>query len=122
MIRARAGKWSFKNAENSAYVADFSEELVAATPATITIDYILDERLREYYGEGQRWFELVRTQTWIERAASFTICGINAGDHTPKTIEREIDAHHYLRPIPTGQIDGMVMDEAAKAAYQNPGY
>ena len=122
VIRARAGKWSFKNAENSAYVADFSEELVAATPATITIDYILDERLREYYGEGQRWFELVRTQTWIERAASFTICGTGAGDHTPKTIEREIDEHHYLRPIPTGQIDGMVMDEAAKAAYQNPGY
>lgn len=48
-------------------IAKFSEfyfiAAEAATPATITIDYILDERMREYYGEGQRWFELARTQT-----------------------------------------------------------
>lgn len=122
VIRARAGKWTYINAENKPYEADFSEELVAKTPSEITIDYILDERLREYYGEGQRWFELVRTQTWAERAASFTICGSNWGDHTPKVENRNIENYLYLRPIPTGQIDGMDMSEADKAKYQNPGY
>lgn len=122
VIRARAGKWSFSNAENAAYVADFSEELVAATPETITVDYLLDERLREYYGEGQRWFELVRTQTWAERAATFTSGGTNWSDHTPVKGTRDIQNYLYLRPIPTGQLDGMVMSEDEKAAYQNPGY
>ncbi|MBQ8581471.1 MAG: RagB/SusD family nutrient uptake outer membrane protein [Alistipes sp.] len=122
VIRARAGKWSFSVAENQAYVADFSEELVAATPATITIDYILDERMREFYGEGQRWFELVRTQTWKERAGSYTIAGSDWKDKTPKVYNRTIENFHYLRPIPQGQLDGMEMTPEEKDAYQNPGY
>jgi len=122
VIRARAGKWSYINAENRAYTADFSAELMAETPKTITIDYILDERLREYYGEGQRWFELVRTQTWAKRAASFTICGTAWGDHTAINGKRDIQNYLYLRPIPTGQLDGMEMSEDEKAKYQNPGY
>ncbi len=122
VIRARAGKWNFSNADNKAYSADFSAELTAKTPQNITIDYILDERLREYYGEGQRWFELVRTQTWAERAASFTICGSDWGNHVAETFTRTIDNYLYLRPIPEGQLDGMVMPEEDKAKYQNPGY
>lgn len=122
VIRARAGKWSYHNAENKPYVADFSAELVAATPATIDIDYILDERMREFYGEGQRWFELVRTQTWAERAATFTTGGTNWADHTPVKGSRDIQNHLYLRPIPTGQLDGMEMTDDEKAKYQNPGY
>ena len=122
VIRERAGKWSFSNAENMAVTADYSDELVAATPKDIDIDYILDERLREYYGEGQRWFELVRTQTWAERAASFTICGDGLGDHNKIDGKRNIEKYLYLRPIPTGQIDGMEMSDEEKAAYQNPGY
>ncbi len=122
VIRERAGKWSFSNAENKAVSEDYSAELVAATPKDITIKYILDERLREYYGEGQRWFELVRTQTWAERAASFTICGIDLGDHEQIDGKRNIEKYLYLRPIPTGQIDGMEMTPEEKATYQNPGY
>ena len=122
VIRARAGKWSFSNAENKAVVADYSAELVAATPKDITIDYILDERLREFYGEGQRWFELVRTQTWADRAATFTSGGTGWADHEPVAGTRTIEDYHYLRPIPTGQLDGMEMTPEEKAAYQNPGY
>ncbi len=43
VIRARAGKWKFDIAENMAKVEDHSAEMVAATPATIDINYILAE-------------------------------------------------------------------------------
>ena len=122
VLRARAGKWSYDVNWDCEYVADFSKEMTDATPATITIDYILDERMREYFGDGFRWFHLVRTQTWAERAGKYTICGPGAGDHTPATVTRSIQNFHYLRPIPQGQLDNMKMDEAAKKAYQNPGY
>lgn len=122
VIRARAGKWRFSNAQNAIVVADHSEKMTAATPATITIDFILDELSREYYGEGHRWFDLVRTQTWARRAAAYTIAGPAVGDHTPVTYKRAIAKEHYLRPIPQGQIDALEMTEAEVAAYQNPGY
>ncbi|SHL66335.1 Starch-binding associating with outer membrane [Chitinophaga jiangningensis] len=122
VLRARAGKWRFSNAENVAKVVDNSAAMVAATPATIDINYILAERSREYYGEGYRWYDLVRTQKWAELAGTYRIGGVNIGDHTPQTITRTIQPFHYLRPIPQGQIDAMQMTDAEKKAYQNPNY
>ena len=122
VIRARAGKWRFNNNGNVAQVADNSAAMIAATPATIDINYILAERSREYYGEGYRWFDLVRTQTWAAIAGTYSICGVNYGDHTPATVTRTIPANLYLRPIPQGQLDGMEMTADQKVAYQNPGY
>ena len=122
VLRARAGKWRWDNNGNIAKVADNSAAMTAATPATIDINYILAERSREYYGEGYRWFDLVRTQTWATIAGSYIICGTAYGDHTPVTVTRTIDAKYYLRPIPDAQIQGMEMSAEDKAAYQNPGY
>lgn len=122
VLRARAGKWNYSVNWDKKVNADYSNELTAATPSTITIDYILDERMREYYGDGFRWFDLVRTQTWDKRAGKYTVCGTNKSDHTPVVHTREIEKYHYLRPIPKGQLDNMKMDDAAKEAYQNPGY
>ena len=120
VIRARAGKWTYSVNYDCVKVEDHSAELVAATPATITIDFLLDERLREYWGEGYRWFDLVRTQTWAERASVFHI---STGDErNPQEFRRDIKPMHYLRPIPQGQIDGLEMTDEEKAAYQNPGY
>ena len=121
VLRARAGRWTYSNAEYKEVDRDFSAEMTAATPATIDINYILDERSREFYGEGYRWFDLVRTQKWNEYADSYVICG-GKGDHNPQTYSRTIEAFHYLRPIPQGQLDGMEMTEEETDAYQNPGY
>lgn len=121
VLRARAGRWTYSNAEYKEVDRDFSAEMTAATPATIDINYILDERSREFYGEGYRWFDLVRTQKWNEYADSYVICG-GKGDHNPQTYSHTIEAFHYLRPIPQGQLDGMEMTEEEKDAYQNPGY
>jgi hypothetical protein len=125
VLRARAGKWYWSNSGNVAKVADNSAVMIAATPATIDINYILDERSRELFGEAHRWFDLVRTQQWAARAGTYEICdnsGASTGDHTPVTVTRTIDAKYYLRPIPQSQLDGMQMTDDEKAAYQNPGY
>lgn len=122
VLRARAGKWRFSNADNAEKIADFSPEMTEATPATIDIKYVLEERSREFYGEGYRWYDLVRTQMWNELAGTYSICGAAYGDRTKVTYTRTINKEHYLRPIPQSQLDAMTMTEAEKDAYQNPGY
>lgn len=121
VIRARAGKWEFKNNEQKTYVADFSAEMVAKTPKTITIDFLLDEMLREYFGEGKRWFDLTRTQQWLERALTYTISETTTS-HKPVTSTRNIIELNYMNPIPQSQINAMNMSEEEKMAYQTPGY
>ena len=128
VIRARAGKWTHSVAEGTALVAkpvsrDYSAELVAAIPATIDINWLLDEYSREFFAEYRRWYDLVRTQTWIERASTYLMGeDYNKGDTMEKEWKREIDKHHYIRPIPVGQLNGLDMSEEEMAAYQNPGY
>ncbi|EKF55962.1 RagB/SusD domain-containing protein [Galbibacter marinus] len=122
VIRARAGKWRWDNNGDEVKIEDHSAQMVSETPGTITIDYLLAERSREYYGEGYRWFDLVRTQKWQELASSYEIAGPELGNHTAETFTRTIEDYHYLRPIPQGQLEGMEMTESEKEAYQNPGY
>ncbi len=124
VLRARAGKMSFNQNDNVKVepAIDNSAAMVAATPATITIDYILDERAREFWGEGYRWYDLVRTQTWAEKASTYHIAGSGYTDRNLETFTRTIPAGYYLRPIPQGQLDGMEMTKEEKEAYQNPAY
>ena len=122
VLRARAGKQTYCVNKRAAQVADHSAEMLAATPATITIDFILDERSREFWGEGYRWFDLVRTQKWAERASTYRIADVGYTDKDLKTFTRNIPDGYYLRPIPQGQIDGMQMESEAKKKYQNPAY
>ncbi|MBD8488016.1 RagB/SusD family nutrient uptake outer membrane protein [Echinicola sp. CAU 1574] len=119
VIRERAGKWRWDNKGNQEKVEDHSAEMIAATPDVIDVNYILLERSREYFGEGYRWYDLIRTQKWGDLAGTYRIAGSGYGDHTPQTINRTIEPHHYLRPIPQGQMDSM---EGDKSNYQNPGY
>lgn len=122
VIRARAGMWRFDNGEQEERIEDNSAAMVSATPSVIDIDYVLAERSREYFGEGMRWYDLVRTQKWAEYAGSYEIAGNDAADHSPTVTTRTIEPYHYLRPIPQNQIDDLAVSEAEKATYQNPGY
>ena len=79
------------------------------TPAQVTLDFILDERTREFYGEGIRWWDLVRTQTLPERLAAWN--PVEAGAH--------FQSYMVLRPIPQSQIDAVTTGPKFP---QNPGY
>ena len=122
VLRKRAGKMTFNQNDNVAVNIDNSDAMLKATPTTITIDYILDERSREFWGEGYRWFDLVRTQKWTERAKTYHIAGSDYVDTSLQTVTRDIPAGYYLRPIPQGQLDGMEMTAEEKDNYQNPAY
>ena len=122
VLRARAGKQTFNQNDNVPVSVDHTAEMLAATPATIDIDFILDERSREFWGEGYRWFDLVRTQKWAERASTYRIAGSDYTDKDLVTVKRDIPAGYYIRPIPQGQLDGMDMTPEEKQAYQNPAY
>ena len=71
----------------------------------VTLDFILDERTRELYGEYKRWLDLKRTGKLLERVRALNPDASGIADH------------HVLRPIPTNQI------LRTSGGYgQNPGY
>lgn len=84
-----------------------------ATPvsvADIDIDYILDERARELYGEEWRLVTLRRVGKLLERTLKYNDNPANPG--------AGMEPHNVLWPIPQEQIDLNVDAEFA----QNPGY
>ncbi len=90
-------------AQNTAAVA-----AMTINDADVTLDFILDERSREFYGEWQRWHDLVRTRSLVRRVK----------DWNPEAAPN-IKDFHMLRPIPQSQIDRVVEGPAFP---QNPGY
>jgi hypothetical protein len=95
IIRTRAAK--------SGHVA-----AMQVTQSQINLDFILDERAREFAGEQLRWFDLKRTGKLIERVKAYN------PDAAPN-----IQTFHLLRPIPRNQLDAVTN----RADFQqNPGY
>lgn len=80
---------------------------------TVDMNTILDERALELVGEQQRWFDLKRTGTLLERVKAY-----NAQAAT------NIKPYHLLRPIPQAQIDAITNFSTTEGEgfWQNPGY
>jgi hypothetical protein len=82
-------------------------------PATVDLEFILDEWGREKYGEYWRWLDLARTGLW-HRIPDYNwqASPAHGGFFT--------EAKHHLRPIPQSQIDNT--QGGIGAFPQNPGY
>ena len=87
--------------------------LAAATAATVTVDMILDERSKELFGEGQRFFDMIR----LNKSITFNdeIIAISVPTR-PKTIDRSF--YKTLLPISQAEINA----NPGMLAQQNPNY
>jgi hypothetical protein len=74
----------------------------------VTVDFILDERSRELYGEWMRYHDLVRTKSLVRRIQLWN-----------KEAAPYVKDFHVLRPIPQSEIDRTV---EGPAFTQNTGY
>ena len=78
------------------------------SPGQVTLDFILDERTRELFGESLRWWDLTRTQSLVRRVKQYnTEAGPNIQDFMT------------LRPIPQTQINLVTQGPPFP---QNPGF
>ncbi|HSU29399.1 MAG TPA: RagB/SusD family nutrient uptake outer membrane protein [Chitinophagaceae bacterium] len=103
-VRERAAWRSTNNAgQNTAAAAAMD-----ITAGQVTLDFILDERSREFYAEWLRWWDLVRTKSLITRTTTWN----------PEAAPY-IKAFHALRPIPQDQIDRVT---SGPPFPQNTGY
>ncbi len=83
----------------------------------ITLDFILDERAREFAGEHLRWFDLKRTRTLVQRIEKY-----NKDIRIPARLLRKdngVFENVLLRPVPQTEIDALLNGEEFG---QNPGY
>lgn len=90
-----------------------SPNLTAATASTVSEQMILDEKSKELYGEGQRYWDMIRTNQTITFNDEHV--GV-ALQHREKSIDRTF--YKTILPIPKTELDA----NPALQAQQNPGY
>ncbi|RZJ81302.1 MAG: RagB/SusD family nutrient uptake outer membrane protein, partial [Flavobacterium sp.] len=90
-----------------------SPNLAPATAGTVSIDMILDERSKEFIGEGQRFFDMIR----LNKSITFNDeLGAIPANFRTKTIDRT----HFRTRLPIAQAE--INANPGIAAQQNPGY
>jgi len=77
---------------------------------------VLHERRLEFFHEGHRWFDLVRTNTFIQRMKDHSAYEASVAEANKTEIAANIKDAYTLYPIPQREID---LNEALT---QNPGY
>lgn len=118
------GALSTLNALRAARAISGTDNSLSGTP---DINTILDERAIELCGEFQRWFDLKRTHTLIDRVKAYNAQG-----------KDNVALKHYYRPIPLSQMDAcsnviatpatqeandvLKYSTTADGFWQNPGY
>lgn len=90
-----------------------SPNLDPATASTIDLDMIATERSKELFGEGHRFFDMIR---WNKTIVFNDELGNLAITHRPKEIDRSFTK--TLLPIPISEINA----NPGIKAQQNPGY
>ncbi|WP_353719913.1 RagB/SusD family nutrient uptake outer membrane protein [Dyadobacter sp. 676] len=104
VVRQRA---AFRKTNTTAENA-VAAKAMTITAADVTLDFILDERSREFFGEWQRWHDLVRTRSLVRRVKEWN-----------QEAAPFVKDFNMLRPIPQSQIDRVVEGPAFP---QNAGY
>jgi len=106
VLRARA---AYRSNLSATDVATRQAAVLAATPATITLDYILDEHGRELAGEANRWVDLAVRKQLVNRVKLYN----------PPALPK-IQDFMMLRPIPQSQLNSVTVPNPSD--YQNPGW
>lgn len=107
LCEARLGKGDINGACDAINNVRKRAHASLITPSKMTMDLLLDERIRELVGEESRRFTLVRTGKLLERTRKYnTEAGPNMQDY------------HVLWPIPQSVIDANTEADFP----QNPGY
>jgi hypothetical protein len=89
--------------------------LLPADETTVTIDMILDEKSKEFFAEGLRYFDMIRLNKTIEFNDEFISPAVVI-THRTKTIDRTF--FKTILPISQNELDA----NPAIASQQNPGY
>ena len=89
--------------------------LAPATDATVTVDMIMDEKSKELFAEGHRYFDMIRLNKTIEFNDEFITPAVVI-THREKTIDRTF--YKIILPISQEEMDA----NPAIKTQQNPGY
>jgi hypothetical protein len=89
--------------------------LAAATDATVTLDMIIDEKSKEFFAEGLRYFDMLRLNRTIEFNDEFITPAVVI-THRQKTIDRTF--YKTILPISQTELDA----NPAIVTQQNPEY
>lgn len=100
------------------YLNQIRKRAPALTPAdetTVTLDMIIDEKSKEFFAEGLRYFDMIRLNRTIEFNDEFISPAVVI-THRTKTIDRTF--FKTILPISQNELDA----NPAIVTQQNPGY